>query len=98
MSVAASTKATKKVSALQAYGTARRVRNPFEGKTDTRRRRKLKEIARALPKSPGVYFFYGVDDRLLYVGKAKCLRERVRSYFAESAKARPPKLRRLLAE
>lgn len=94
MSVAASTT----VSALHAYGTARRIRNPFEGKTDTRRRRKLKEIARELPKLPGVYFFYGVDDRLLYVGKAKCLRDRVRSYFADTARPRPPKLRRLLAE
>lgn len=87
-----------KVSALHAFGTGHRVRHPFEGKTDTRRRRKLKDVARTLPRTPGVYFFYGFNDRLLYIGKAKCLRERVRSYFAETSTRRPPKLRRLLAE
>jgi len=85
------------VSPLRAFG-APRVENPFEGRTNTRRRRAMKEIARTLPRTPGVYFFYGLDDRLLYIGKAKCLRERVRSYFAETKQQRPPKLRRLLAE
>jgi DNA polymerase III subunit epsilon len=87
-----------RVSSLRAFGSPREVRHPFEGKTDTRRRRKLKDVARTLPRAPGVYFFYGFDDRLLYVGKAKCLRERVGSYFGETAGSRPPKLRRLLAE
>jgi len=85
------------VSPLRAFG-APRARHPFEGKVDTRRRRKLKDIARELPKAPGVYFFYGFKDRLLYIGKAKCLRQRVRSYFGETKLKRPPKLRRLLAE
>lgn len=70
----------------------------FEGKSDTRRRRKLKEISKTLPRSPGVYFFYGTGERLLYIGKAKCLRERVGSYFGETTLRRPPKIRRLLAE
>lgn len=91
----------KPVSPLRAFGTPqpqfdRHAR--LEGKSDTRRRRKLKEIAKTLPRSPGVYFFYGVNERLLYVGKAKCLRERVGSYFGETSLRRPPKLRRLLAE
>ena len=70
----------------------------FEGKTDSRRRRKLKEISKTLPRSPGVYFFYGTGERLLYIGKAKCLRERVGSYFGETSLRRPRKIRRLLAE
>ncbi len=85
------------VSPLRAFG-APRVRHRFEGKVDTGRRRKLKDVARTLPRTPGVYFFHGFDDRLLYIGKAKCLRERVRSYFGETSLKRPPKLRRLLAE
>ncbi|MDQ3812638.1 MAG: UvrB/UvrC motif-containing protein [Armatimonadota bacterium] len=85
------------VSPLRAFGP-HRVHHPFEGKVDTRRRRKLKDVARTLPRAPGVYFFHGFQDRLLYIGKAKCLRERVRSYFAETSHPRPPKLRRLLAE
>jgi DNA polymerase-3 subunit epsilon len=34
-----------------------------------------------LPRSSGVYCFHGADDRVLYVGKATNLRQRVRSYF-----------------
>jgi len=34
-----------------------------------------------LPRTPGVYMFRGDGDRVLYVGKATNLRQRVRSYF-----------------
>ena len=34
-----------------------------------------------LPASPGVYLFRGERDEVLYVGKAKSLRSRVRQYF-----------------
>jgi DNA polymerase-3 subunit epsilon len=34
-----------------------------------------------LPRSTGIYCFHGADDRVLYVGKATNLRQRVRSYF-----------------
>src|SRR6476661_10820311 len=36
-----------------------------------------------LPDGPGVYLWKGADGRILYVGKAKRLRSRVRSYFAQ---------------
>jgi excinuclease ABC subunit C len=35
-----------------------------------------------LPEGPGVYLWKGKDGEVLYVGKAKRLRNRVRSYFA----------------
>jgi excinuclease ABC subunit C len=35
-----------------------------------------------LPEGPGVYLWKGPDGEVLYVGKAKRLRSRVRSYFA----------------
>lgn len=35
-----------------------------------------------IPETPGVYFFYGEDDALLYVGKSKNLAARVPAHFA----------------
>ena len=43
----------------------------------------LKQRASTLPASPGVYFFKDAADRVIYVGKAKSLRDRVRGYFVE---------------
>ena len=38
------------------------------------------DFFRALPKGPGVYFFVGDGETILYVGKAKNLRNRLNSY------------------
>jgi excinuclease UvrABC nuclease subunit len=84
-------------SPLRAFG-AHRTQNPYEGRQDTRKRRRFKAQTRELPKCPGVYFFHGHNDRLLYIGKAKVLRERVRSYFSDTSLPRPNKIKRLLAE
>jgi excinuclease ABC subunit C len=46
-----------------------------------RLRARLKE----LPAEPGCYLFRDGDDRILYIGKAKLLRNRVRSYFQSGA-------------
>ncbi len=43
-----------------------------------------REKAAALPESPGVYLFKDAAGTVLYVGKARSLRSRVRSYFLES--------------
>ena len=43
----------------------------------------LREKAALLPFAPGVYLYRDAADRVIYVGKAKSLRDRVRSYFSE---------------
>jgi excinuclease ABC subunit C len=47
----------------------------------------LKPKAEALPAQPGVYIFKDEAGKPIYVGKAKSLRHRVRSYFQESRPA-----------
>ncbi|MCB0407104.1 MAG: excinuclease ABC subunit UvrC [Bdellovibrionales bacterium] len=41
----------------------------------------LKELVKEFPKTPGVYLMKNDKDKVIYVGKAKNLRARVRSYF-----------------
>ncbi len=48
----------------------------------------LMEKASHFPTRPGVYRMMDVQGRVLYVGKAKNLRSRVRSYFREGADGR----------
>jgi len=47
----------------------------------------LREKAESAPPQPGVYIFKDEAGRPVYVGKAKSLRQRVRSYFQESRAA-----------
>lgn len=49
---------------------------------------RLKEI----PQEPGVYFMKDETDDILYIGKSKCLRNRVRSYFREAAHYHTPRI------
>ncbi len=44
----------------------------------------LSQKAAGLPEGPGVYLFKDAAETILYVGKARSLRSRVRSYFLES--------------
>jgi excinuclease ABC subunit C len=45
------------------------------------RTERIEAQLKTLPAKPGVYLFRGPNDAVLYVGKAKSLRPRVRSYF-----------------
>ena len=53
--------------------------------------------ARALPERPGVYLMKDARAQVLYVGKAKRLRSRVRSYFG-SGRSMEPRLRALVGQ
>ena len=43
----------------------------------------LRHKVSQLPTSPGVYLYKDSHGKVIYVGKAKSLRSRVRSYFNE---------------
>ncbi|MBV9647256.1 MAG: excinuclease ABC subunit UvrC [Candidatus Eremiobacteraeota bacterium] len=56
---------------------------------------KLAERLAQIPDAPGVYTMLGENGRILYIGKAVSLRNRVRSYFQDSA-AHPERTQRLV--
>ena len=47
-----------------------------------------------LPTEPGIYRFLDSDKEVIYIGKAKNIRKRVKSYFSKS-KTQSTKLKRL---
>jgi excinuclease ABC subunit C len=57
----------------------------------------LSQKLETLPKVPGVYLMHNAKGRIIYVGKAINLANRVRSYFHTSAQENP-RTRRLVGE
>ena len=47
----------------------------------TEQLKSLQEKTKSFPKSPGVYLMKNQQGKIIYVGKAKNLRNRVRQYF-----------------
>src|SRR5690349_9887156 len=58
----------------------------------------LTEKIRTLPLQPGVYLYKNAEGEVIYVGKAKSLRARVRSYFQEGVGEANAKTGSLLRE
>jgi excinuclease ABC subunit C len=50
---------------------------------------RLKARLQEIPQEPGVYFMRDASDHILYIGKSKSLRSRVRSYFREDLERNP---------
>ncbi len=57
---------------------------------------RVRERLRNVPQRPGVYLFKDEEGQVLYVGKAKALRSRLRSYF-QSPSQLLPKVRAMMA-
>ncbi len=53
---------------------------------------KLKQKLALLPDRPGCYLMKNKDGEIIYVGKAKVLKNRVRSYFTGSHDAKTTRL------
>ena len=49
----------------------------------------IKQILTTLPKSPGIYQYFDKEGDILYVGKAKILKNRVNSYFTSKHEDSP---------
>lgn len=58
----------------------------------------LKEKIRNLPELPGIYQFISSDQNIIYVGKSKRLRSRVRSYFTGVKEGKIQRLVRQIAD
>src|SRR5690554_5354229 len=54
------------------------------------------EKAKALPTKPGVYLFKDAEGKVIHVGKAVSLRDRVRSYFQRQGRFVSPKVKALV--
>jgi excinuclease ABC subunit C len=55
----------------------------------------LKSEIKNLPKKPGIYFFKDKGGEVIYIGKARSLKNRVRSYFLPTSDA---KIKKILSE
>jgi len=55
----------------------------------------LKSRAESLPKKPGIYFFKDKNNKVIYIGKARFLRDRVKSYFLPTS---DPKVENIISE
>ncbi len=67
----------------------------LHAKGEPRHLARIREVLDGLPTRPGVYFMKDASGAVVYVGKAKSLRARVRTYFT-AIEAHPPRLRQLV--
>jgi DNA polymerase-3 subunit epsilon len=58
-------------------------------------KKKLGEDVSVLPDAPGIYCFLNSKNEIIYIGKAKSLKDRVKSYFASTA---PRKARKIVKQ
>lgn len=66
-------------------------RNPLQSRFDA-------DFFREIPSKPGIYFMLGEDGKILYIGKAKRLRDRLRNYRCARPGAAPWNVLELVEE
>src|ERR1700731_1903084 len=69
---------------------------PLEAIHGHRPSRLREKVRKRCPRKPGVYGMVDATGELIYVGKAKCLRSRLLSYFRPNS--RDPKAGRILGQ
>ncbi len=58
-----------------------RIKNYLLNKTT---QKKIDKMIKSLPDEPGIYYFKDKSDKILYIGKAKSLKDRIKSYFSST--------------
>lgn len=57
----------------------------------------IQEELKKLPKSPGVYIHHDKRDEIIYIGKARNLKNRVSQYF-QTSRSRSPKIEKMVSQ
>jgi DNA polymerase III subunit epsilon len=65
---------------------------PKTGKTGVPVKKSLASEVSLLPDAPGLYYFLNSRKEIIYIGKAKSLRQRIRTYFSPTAPAKAKKI------
>lgn len=52
----------------------------------------LREDVSSLPQAPGIYYFLNSKNKIIYIGKAKVLKDRIKSYFSPTAPRKAKKI------
>jgi excinuclease UvrABC nuclease subunit len=55
-------------------------------------KKKLADGFAELPDQPGIYMFKNAKDKIIYIGKAKSLKKRLRNYFSSNAERKTKKI------
>ena len=55
-------------------------------------KKSLAEDTSTLPNAPGIYYFLNSKGNIIYIGKAKSLRDRLKSYFSSSTPRKSKKI------
>lgn len=58
----------------------------------------IQEKLKTLPEAPGVYIMRDANSKIIYVGKARVLKNRVRQYFQDASQAHSAKVKALVAK
>jgi DNA polymerase-3 subunit epsilon len=55
-------------------------------------KKKLGEDISVMPDAPGIYYFLNAKNEIIYIGKARSLKNRVKSYFLQTAPRKAKKI------
>lgn len=77
------------------YNTGEIINFQYMPKTSGRKtkiKKSLLEDTISLPGAPGIYYFLNSKDEIIYIGKAKSLKNRIKSYFSPTAPRKAKKI------